>query len=289
VTTTDARLAGALLALGIGFAAGAALAQPAPTREITQVAGDLYRFQNNFHYSVFLVTPAGVIATDPIDAAAAAWLKDAIEQRFDQPIKYVVYSHDHADHIAGGEVFAEAGAIVVAHANARRAIIGEQRPTAVPELTFERRMSIELGGKTVELIYPGRSHSDNLIALHFPAERALFAVDFISVRRLPYQNLSDAWFPDWIEAIKAVEALDFDILVPGHGPIGTKADASDHRRYLEELHDAVLEAARAGQSLAEMQAAITLDKYRDWDQYEAWRVLNIEGMYNQVSLHRRGN
>jgi glyoxylase-like metal-dependent hydrolase (beta-lactamase superfamily II) len=289
MTSGQARLAGALLALGIGLGAQAALAQQAPTRAITQVAGDLYRFQNNFHYSVFLVTPEGVIATDPIDAEAAAWLKDEIEQRFNQSIKYVVYSHDHADHIAGGEVFAAAGAIVVAHENARRAIIGEQRPTAVPELTFERRMTIGLGGKTVELIYPGRSHSDNLIAIHFPAEGALFAVDFISVKRLPYQNLSDAYFPDWIEAIRAVEALDFDILLPGHGPVGTKADASDHRRYLEELQDAVLQAAREGQSLAEMQASITLDTYQDWDQYEAWRALNIEGMYHQVSLHRRGN
>jgi glyoxylase-like metal-dependent hydrolase (beta-lactamase superfamily II) len=191
--------------------------------------------------------------------------------------------------LSGGEVFAEAGAIVVAHENARRTIIGEQRPTAVPQLTFEHRMNIELGGKTVELIYPGRSHSDNLIAMRFPEERAVFAVDFISVKRLPYQNLSDAYFPDWIEAVKEVEGLDFDILLPGHGPVGTKADATDHRRYLEDLHDAVLAAARQGQSLEEMQASITLDKYQDWEQYEAWRPLNIEGMYNQVSLHRRGN
>ena len=72
MTSGHSRLAGALLALGIGAGAGAALAQQAPTREITQIAGDLYRFQNNFHYSVFLVTPEGVIATDPIDAEAAA-------------------------------------------------------------------------------------------------------------------------------------------------------------------------------------------------------------------------
>jgi hypothetical protein len=58
--------------------------------------------------------------------------------------------------------------------------------------------------------------------------------------------------------------MDFDILAPGHGPLGTKADATDLRRYLEELHDAVLQAARAGQSLEEMQASITLDEYRDW-------------------------
>lgn len=258
-------------------------------REITQVAGDLYRFQNNFHVSVFVVTPDGVIATDPINAEAAAWLRDRIEEQFNQPIKYVIYSHDHADHIAGGEVFKEAGAIVIAHDNAKRTIIGEQRPTAVPDITFSDQMTLELGGKRVELIYPGRSHSDNLIVMRFPEERAAFTVDFISVKRLPYQDLSDSYFPDWIEAIKQVEALDFDILIPGHGPVGTKADASDHRQYLEDLHAAVLEAARAGQSLDEMTANITLDKYQDWGQYEDWRPMNIEGMYNQIRLHRRGN
>ena len=77
-----------------------------------------------------MVTPEGVIATDPIDANAAAWLRDQIQDR-DQPIRYVIYSHDHADHIAGGEVFKEAGATVIAHENAKRAIIGEQA-AAVP-------------------------------------------------------------------------------------------------------------------------------------------------------------
>jgi glyoxylase-like metal-dependent hydrolase (beta-lactamase superfamily II) len=186
-------------------------------------------------------------------------------------------------------VFEEAGATVVAHENAKRAIIGEDRPTAVPDITFGDRMTIELGGQTVELIYPGRSHSDNLIVMRFPEQRAVFTVDFISVKRLPYQDLADSYFPDWIEAIKQVEAMDFDILVPGHGPLGTKADATDHREYLQDLHDAVLEAARAGQSLEQMKANITLDKYRDWSQYEEWRPMNIEGMYNQISVHRRGN
>jgi glyoxylase-like metal-dependent hydrolase (beta-lactamase superfamily II) len=283
-----ARMAVVVGVVAVSWSAAHAQQQDAQ-RAITQIAGDLYRFQNNFHFSVFLVTPEGVIATDPIDAEAAAWLRDQIEERFDQPIKYVVYSHDHADHIAGGEVFKEAGATVIAHENAKRIIIGEDRPTAVPDITFTDRMTIELGDQTVVLIYPGRSHSDNLIVMHFPDQRAAFTVDFISVTRLPYQDLADSYFPDWIEAIKEVEAMDFDVLVPGHGPLGSKADATDHRQYLEDLYDAVLEAARAGQSLEQMQATIMLDKYRDWGQYEEWRPMNIEGMYKQISLHRRGN
>ena len=118
----------------------------APVREITQIAGELYRFRNNNHYAVFAVTPAGIIATDPINAEAAQWLKAELHKRFPQPVKYVIYSHDHADHISGGEVFADT-ATVVAHENAKTTIINEKRPTAVPQVTFSDRLAIELGGQ----------------------------------------------------------------------------------------------------------------------------------------------
>jgi glyoxylase-like metal-dependent hydrolase (beta-lactamase superfamily II) len=268
-------------------AATSVLAQDAK-RSITNIAGDLYRFQNNFHYSVFLVTPDGIIATDPISSDAASWLKQELKARFNLPVKYLIYSHDHRDHSAGGEVFAPE-ATVIAHQKARATIIGEKRPTAIPDVTFTDRMTVTLGGKSVELIYAGLSHSDNMIVMHFPEERAVFTVDFISVNRLPYMNLSDAYLPELIDAIKNVEAMDFDILVPGHGPMGTKADATEHRRYVQALYDGVLDATRKGQSLGEMKKSVTLDDFKQFSMYDKWRELNIEGVYRQVSLHRRGN
>lgn len=278
----------ALMITALALSCGAPAYAEDTKRAVTHIQGDLYRFQNAFHFSVLLVTEAGVLVTDPIDAEAAAWLKAEIAERFGKPIRYLVYSHDHADHSSGGEVLGE-GAVVVAHENARSAIVGESRPTAVPEVTFNDRLTIELGGKRVELIYLGNSHSDNMIVMHFPAERALFAVDFISVKRLPYRDLSDAYFPDWIEAVKRVEAMDFDLLVPGHGPIGTKEDVTEHRAYLEALYGGVLQAARDGQSLEQMKSSITLAEFSHLGQYGEWRELNIEGMYRQISLHRRGN
>ncbi len=266
---------------------GIAVAQDAK-RAITPIAGDLYRFQNNFHYSVFLVTPEGVIVTDPINEEAATWLKAEITKRFNQPIKYLVLSHDHRDHSAGGEVFADT-VTVIAHENAKAAILGEGRPTAVPDITFSDRMTLELGGKPVELIYTGRNHSDNSIVMLFPEERTLFAVDFVSVKRLPFRNLSDSYYPDWIDSLRRVEALDFDILAPGHGAMGTRQDVSDHRQYHEDLYNAVVSAARAGQSLEQMKGSITLDKYKDWGAYADWRELNFEGVYARVVLQRRGN
>ncbi len=278
----------ALVVLAVGLMAGAASAQQQVKRSITQIAGDLYRFQNNFHFSVFLVTPEGVIATDPINAEAAAWLKAEIAERFGKPVKYLIYSHDHADHISGGEVFADT-ATIVAHDNAKRTIIGEKRPTAVPQVTFSDRLTIELGGKRVELSYVGPSHSDNMIVMNFPAERTLFVVDIVTVKRLSYKTLPDAHFPGWMEALKRVEAIDFDILAPGHGALGGKQDVTDHRHYLEDLHAAVLAGLREGKSVEDMQKSITLEEYADWGQYEAWRPLNIQGMAANIAMHRRGN
>jgi glyoxylase-like metal-dependent hydrolase (beta-lactamase superfamily II) len=213
----------------------ATTAAQAPVREITKIAGEVYRFRNNNHFSVFAVTSAGIIATDPVNAAAASWLKDEMKKRWpDKAIKFVVYSHDHADHISGGEVWADS-ATVVAHDNAKAAIVGEKRPTAVPQITFSDRMTLELGGTTVELLYVGRNHSDNSIVMRFPAERILFAVDFIPVKSVGFRDWPDAYIEDWIGSLRRVESMDFDVLVPGHGPVGTKDDVRAFREPRPEI------------------------------------------------------
>ena len=260
-----------------------AYAQDEPKREITQIRDNLYRFQNNYHYSVFLVTDEGVIVTDPINAEAATWLKDQIKERFDQPIKYVIYSHHHADHVSGGEVFADDDVVIIAHENAMNALKVDRVPTAIPTRTFVDKMEIELGGETVELYYLGKNHSDNSIAVLFPEEKTLFAVDFVSVQRLPYKTLSRSYFPDFFEAFDRLAEIDFEILAPGHGKLGTKQDALDHGIYLNELYFAVQTGVENGKTLEQLQKEITLDNYADWDNFDQWRTQNIEGMYGYLT------
>jgi glyoxylase-like metal-dependent hydrolase (beta-lactamase superfamily II) len=215
-----------------------------PVREISKIAGEVYRFRNNNHFSVFAITPAGIIATDPINAPAATWLKDELKKRWpDKPIKFVVYSHDHADHISGGEVWADT-ATVVAHTNAKEVILGEKRPTAVPQVTFSDQATIELGGTVLELSWVGRNHSNNSLVMRFPKEKIAFAVDFIPVNAVAFRDLPDAYLDEWIDSLRRVEAMEFDILAPGHGPLGTKANVTAFRHYLEDLRAQVLAAAR---------------------------------------------
>ncbi|HEX6211003.1 MAG TPA: hypothetical protein VF136_09510, partial [Methylomirabilota bacterium] len=80
----------------------------------------------------------------------------------------------------------------------------------------------------------------------------------------------------------------FDVLAPGHGPLGTKANATMFREYLQDLRAEVVRYAREGKSVDEMKQLITLPKYAGWGPKE-WFPLNIEGMYRLVQANRRGN
>jgi glyoxylase-like metal-dependent hydrolase (beta-lactamase superfamily II) len=150
-------------------------------------------------------------------------------------------------------------------------------------------MSIELGGTVLELSYVGHNHSDNSIVMRFPKERLLFAVDFIPVESVAFRDFPDAYIEDWLESLKQVEAMDFDVLAPGHGPLGRKEHVRMFREYMEELRAEVLKYAREGKSPEEMKDLIKLPKYEKWAGYQQMLPLNIEGMYQHVQMHRRPN
>jgi glyoxylase-like metal-dependent hydrolase (beta-lactamase superfamily II) len=282
-------LAAGIVALGVHTVAHAQTppANAPIVREITKLNGEVYRFRNNAHYSIFAVTPAGIIATDPINAEAATWLKAEMKKRFNQPVRYLIYSHDHADHISGGEVFADT-AIVISQENAKAKIIGEKRPTAVPTLTFSSgTLTIELGGTVAEVSYLGKNHSDNSVVVRFPKERLLFAVDFAPVNSMAFRDFPDAYVDEWIESLRWLEGMDFDVLVPGHGNLGSKADVHKFRNYLEDLRGAVTQAIWDGKTIDEMQQTIKLPKYESFPNYKDALPLNILGMFCQVQAHRR--
>ena len=262
--------------------------RPQSDDDITKLAGDVYLFRHTFHQSIFIVTPEGVIVTDPISSDAAAWLNAKIKTLTDQPVRYVIHSHHHNDHITGGRVFADT-ALFVSHAAARPKIFDAADPQVpTPDVTFTDRMTIDLGGKHVELIYTGRNHSDNSLVVLLPQDRLLFAVDFIPVETVAYRALPDGYPDEWIDSLKKVEDLDFDTLVPGHGKIGTKEHVHLFREYLQDLRAAVREQVQQGASLEEAKQHLQLPKYQRWARYAEWFPENVEGMYRYLSEQQKG-
>jgi glyoxylase-like metal-dependent hydrolase (beta-lactamase superfamily II) len=277
-------------------AAGAdphAAPDPTEVNAVTQVRDNLYRFTTSrgraLHASLFLVTGEGIILTDPIRTSGALWLRDELKRRFNKPVKYVIYSHAHFDHIGGGQVFQKDGAMVIAHENAVDPIVGEKLPTAVPNKIFKDRMTVELGGDVVKLTRVAPSHSNSMIVIEFPRQRTVMAVDFCPVNGLPYNDLPDFYYDGWMESLEYLNTLDFDILEGGHLELGTKANVALNIEYMRSLHDQVLMLIREGQPWDQLSRNVKIDqKFRNWAYYDERRVLNILGMYRWVSGHRRG-
>jgi glyoxylase-like metal-dependent hydrolase (beta-lactamase superfamily II) len=274
-------LASITIALAAIISTAVAHAQPAaqPTFATTKIADNVYMFRYEGHQAMFVVTSEGVIATDPISEnrpAAAAYLAE-IRKVTQAPIRYVIYSHGHADHIAGGKPFKDAGAIFVAHRLAKESLARMNRADIVPvDETVDDKRTITLGGTEVELLYVGKNHSDNTLVVRLPRERIIFTVDFIPVRGLMFQNMPDSYLPDFEESIKRVLAMEWDRMVPGHGPIGTKQDVQNVLTYLQELSAEVKKAADAGKCPDAAKNEIKLPKYASWTNYERYLPGNIE-------------
>ncbi len=268
--------------------------EPVPDERhaIVPVRDNLHRFEvgrgRAQHSSLLLETAEGIILTDPIQTSAALWLRGELKRRFHKPVKYVIYSHGHFDHIGGGQVFQEDGATIIAHQNAVEPIVGERLPTAVPDRTFGKDLTLELGGERVELTFVAPSHSNSMIMIHFPKQKAMMAVDVCPVGALPYNDLLDFYHDGWMESLRWLDRQDFDTLEGGHYDLGTKAEVRINIDYMQSLHDQVLKLVRAGQSWDQLWRNVDLAKFKDRIGYADMRILNIEGMYRWVSAHRRG-
>ena len=244
-------------------------------RSLSEVTPDIWRFDNNFHVSMVVVTDDGAVVTDPINAEAATWLEGEIASRFGKEVTYMLPSHSHGDHGSGGEVFADT-ATIIAHENYQKAVGQDFGPTHPADVLFSDKARIEHGGKTFEMTYVGAGHGDDMVVTIVRPDNVAFVVDIVSPGRLPWRT-STAAINGMIDQISAVEGLDFDVLVPGHAGNGTKADATDARVYLEDLRAKVQAGIDAGQSDEEIIASVKMPDYASWLNYEEWLPLNIEG------------
>ena len=259
----------------LGFAlsvldAPSTIAQEAK-RSLENVTGDVWQFTNDRHQSAVVVTEEGVVVTDPINAEAAEWLTAEIAEQFGKPITHLVFSHSHGDHASGGEAFGDV--TTIAHADAPDAVDGveiDQRIDAPTE--------IEVGGKTLELVPLVPGHGTDMLVMVVRPENVAFVVDVVSPARVPYQDFAGADVDGLAEQIRAVEALDFDILLPGHSRLGDKSDVVEAREYLDWLRQEVDSGLEAGRSVDEIKASIDWGPYSDMAMVEEWGPMNVEGV-----------
>jgi glyoxylase-like metal-dependent hydrolase (beta-lactamase superfamily II) len=279
-------MAAAALA-GLGPAAAqqpqpaAPAAQPQrPQIETRKVEGtdNVYIFRNGNHQAMFIVTKAGVIATDPVAYGrpnGGQQYVDEIKKVTDQPIKYLIYSHVHFDHIAGGKAFKDAGARIVAHKNATARLKTLKDPnTPVPdESVGDKGRTIKLGDTSLELKYVGPNHSDSTLVMRLPKEKIIFLVDLVPVGGFPGRGMIDFYPLEAEASLKQILAMDWERMIPGHpgapgGRLGTKQDVQNLLTLLQEASAEIKTLAQAGKCWDAVEKEFKMEKYANLPGYQ---------------------
>lgn len=266
---------------------------PGMVTTLVHVRGNLYRHTVDtipvLHSGLVLITKEGALVIDPVKTQAAIQLNEEIKKRFNVPVKYVVLTHAHYDHIGGSQIFQQAGAKVIIQKKGLEPIIGEKLPVAVPDIVYDKQLTINLGGETVIVSHIAPSHSNNMSVVLFPKYKAMQLTDVGESKTMPYNDFLDFHYDGWIETLDWALKQDVDYIDVGHYTPATLDDIRKERAYLVDLHQQVLDLVRKGQCWDELYRNVKFaEEVKKWGGFESMHILNILGMYRWVSNHRRG-
>ncbi|MCZ6752812.1 MAG: MBL fold metallo-hydrolase [Acidobacteria bacterium] len=248
-----------------------------------EVADDVYSYGGPTGYvSMFVVTDDGVIAIDPINTPHSQGLVAAIKSVTDQPIRYLVHSHNHWDHSGGGQVFRDEGTTIIAHVDAYEWMRANPHPDmVVPDESWGgSRKDIVLGGMTVELHHFGMSHGRGMTVPLASAQRVAYIADVVAPNRLPFMFLPDFNVKDLERTLGQILTLDIDKVIFTHSanpdPLqgGTKQDVADTLQYLSDLRAGIDAEIEKGTPPGMVPATVRLPKYENWAMYDEWLSLN---------------
>ena len=225
--------------------------QPAKLTTI-KLKDDLYVIHNDFvpGNTTALVTNDGVLLVDDKFEIDHDGIMRELRKITDKPVKYVINTHHHADHSGGNAKFQGMDAVIVASQEARQQMVTYKQP-GLPDIVIEHHAHIYLGGKNVALYHFGRAHTNGDVVVLFPADRVLAAGDIYTKgddvpELIDYSGGGSA--VEWPSTLRSALQLDFDTVVPGHGPVATKAEMEAFRQSTIRLVQRVREMNRAKKS-----------------------------------------
>lgn len=248
---------------------------------VWQVSDSVYTYSPGTGFAtMFVVTDEGVIVTDTANSVHAKGLSEAIKTVTDQPVRYVVLSHNHWDHAGGAQIFLDQGATVLAHVEAYEWMKGNPHPElALPnEVWAGKRKNLTLGGKTLQLHYMGMSHGMGMTVSVLPEEKVAYIADIVTPHRVMFTIVPDFNIKEWTRALNEVEQMDFTKAVFSHShaeePFGSMKDVVLQREYIADLTAAIVTEFQQGTPFEQVPGKIKLDKYKHWAGYDDWLQMN---------------
>jgi glyoxylase-like metal-dependent hydrolase (beta-lactamase superfamily II) len=209
---------------------------------VKNVGGGVYVISDNGWQSAFLVTDEGVIVFDA-PASFGKGIPSAIAKVTDKPIKMLVYSHVHKDHIGGSMAFKDIKGLQIVALESVSAFLKEMNDPdrLLPNVTFKSAKTIKLGGKTVELTRRMYHSPEGDLFIYIPEAKFLMAVDSVTSGYAPFQGFDlTTDFHEYLKMFDEILAYKFDTFVGGHlTDIGTKEDVEITKEYTNDVYNTV--------------------------------------------------
>jgi cyclase len=264
---------------------------PPPPSKIEKIADDMYVILSEGSNTTVYLTDEGVILVDTKFERNHDDIVAKVKMLTDKPIKYVINTHSHQDH-TGGNPKMLPGPQIVGHVNLRNAMV-KGKQAAPPTLTFTDQMTIVLGGKEVDVRYFGPCHTDGDTWIYFPSRKVLATGDCFNTGNGQGVNLTGsptfAFYIDYngggsfmgrIKAADAAVKLDWETVVPGHGPITNRAGFTKWRADSDSIRNRMTTMLRDGKSKDDIVKMLVSDF--GWDPMGRATTNSIDGMMAEV-------
>jgi glyoxylase-like metal-dependent hydrolase (beta-lactamase superfamily II) len=237
-----------------------------PELKINKVFDDLYEIEGDGGNVAVYITNEGVIMVDDKYEQDHDQIMQKVKSVTNQPIKYILSTHYHADHSGGNTHFASEAEIISTR-NAHDGIVQHKQSNApagmvAARVTFTDETDVFLGGKEVRAKYFGRGHTNGDAVIYFPALRTIHTGDLVTGGTPLIDYPGGGSIVEWTKTLDAVaKNLDFDTVIPGHGPVSKKDFLTTYRNNAEALRNKVQAQVRMGKSRDQMAKFMT-DEYK---------------------------
>jgi cyclase len=245
--------------------------QAGPPPKLTKILDDIYLIENSgltvadigaYGGNITVVlSNEGVLLVDSKNDRIHADVLAKIKSLTNQPVKYVVLTHNHADHSAGAPMFASEGAQVIISTADRENMARAANPGWMPQMTYSGKATLFVGGKEAQLMeYRGHTRGDTVVL--FPQARILVLGDLLTTADTipPIVNYGDggSW-SDWTRSIDDLLKMDWDIAIPGHGPMVTKAQVRTIREKMVAIQNRIRSMNRERKTQDEITKQLVME------------------------------
>ncbi len=257
------------LGFGLSFTLPAQVDWEAVEVKTEQITENLFMLQGRGGNIMVSVGPDGVLVIDSQYEQMSEKIMAAIRKLSDGPIKYLINTHWHGDHVGGNEKMAAHGAVIVAHDNVLARMSAKQlmkafsreippsAESARPQITFSDDMTLNFNGERALIFHFDNAHTDGDAAVYFPVQNVIHLGDMYFQKRYPFIDVSSGGSLDGV--INALNHILFivnfkTIIVPGHGGLSNRDELVEYRNVLQMIRTNIHDAIAAGKTQEEIQS-----------------------------------